>query len=163
MIQNQWSSSAAYDFPVRQKRTASPSAGMILLVEDEDFVREAAFQILQGAGYRVLKARNAVEALRMFQQYNQEIELLLTDVVIPGQNGGELAHDLKAMNQELKIIFISGYPENTVTKYIQEIGAWYLPKPFSLELLVRKVHQVMSELNFEEEEGPEVKRAFGIV
>ena len=108
MIQNQCSSPAVYDFLVEPERKALPSPGTILLVEDEDFVREAAFQILQAAGYRVLKARNAAEALRMFHQYGREIELLLTDIVIPGRNGGELAHDLKAMHQGLKIIFISG-------------------------------------------------------
>jgi DNA-binding NtrC family response regulator len=98
----------AYDFLVEPERKALPSPGTILLVEDEDFVREAAFQILQDAGYRVLKARNATEAMRMFHQYNRKIELLITDIVIPGRNGGELAHDLKAMHQGMKIIFMSG-------------------------------------------------------
>ena len=69
----------------------------VLLVEDENFVRDVTGEILQSAGYRVLKARNAADAMRTFRQYRDEVQLLLTDVVMPGQNGFNLAHDLKAM------------------------------------------------------------------
>jgi two-component system, cell cycle sensor histidine kinase and response regulator CckA len=69
----------------------------VLLVEDENFVRDVTGEILHSAGYRVLKARNADDAMRTFRQYRDEVQLLLTDVVMPGQNGFNLAHDLKAM------------------------------------------------------------------
>jgi two-component system, cell cycle sensor histidine kinase and response regulator CckA len=71
---------------------------------------------------------------------------LLTDVVLPGQNGRDLANDLRAVCPTLKILFISGYPENVVTRHgIQEDGMFYLSKPFSLQSLTRKVTQVLGQ------------------
>lgn len=120
--------------------------GTILLVEDEAFVREVTGDILESAGYRVLKARNAAEALRAFRQYQKIVRLLLTDVVLPGQNGRDLANDLRAICPNLRTIFISGYPENAVTQHgLPEDGMFYLPKPFSLESLTRKVRQVLEQ------------------
>jgi len=84
--------------------------GTILLVEDEAFLREVTCEILESAGYRVLKTRNATEAASAFYQYKTIVKLLLTDVVLPGQNGRDLANDLRSVCRELKVIFISGYP-----------------------------------------------------
>lgn len=85
-----------------------PGKGTILLVEDEAFLREVTCEILESAGYRVLKTRNATEAARAFLQYKTIVKLLLTDVVLPGQNGRDLANELRAVCPSLKIIFISG-------------------------------------------------------
>ncbi len=82
--------------------------GTILLVEDETFVREVTGDILEAAGYGVLKARNAAEAQCAFRQYQKIVRLLLTDVVLPGQNGRDLASELRAIYPNLKTIFISG-------------------------------------------------------
>jgi two-component system, cell cycle sensor histidine kinase and response regulator CckA len=118
----------------------------VLLVEDENFVRDVTGEILHSAGYRVLKARNADDAMRTFRQYRDEVQLLLTDVVMPGQNGFNLAHDLKAMSLGLRTIFISGYPENSVTrKGLKQTGVFYLPKPFSAESLLRQVKQALAK------------------
>jgi two-component system cell cycle sensor histidine kinase/response regulator CckA len=118
--------------------------GTILLVEDERFLRETTCEILESAGYRVLKTRNAAEAMTAFREYKAIVRLLLTDVVLPGQNGRDLANDLRSVCPDLRVIFISGYPENVVTRQgIQEDGMFYLPKPFSLQSLTRKVRQVL--------------------
>jgi DNA-binding NtrC family response regulator len=118
----------------------------VLLVENENFVRDVTGEILHSAGYRVLKARNAADAMRTFRQYRDEVQLLLTDVVMPGQNGFNLAHDLKAMSLGLRTIFISGYPENSVTrKGLKQTGVFYLPKPFSAESLLRQVKQALAK------------------
>jgi len=82
----------------------------ILVVEDEAFVREAACDILEGEGYQVLRARDAAEAHAAFHRQQGSVHLLLSDVVLPGQNGPELAKDLWAARPTLKAIFISGYP-----------------------------------------------------
>ena len=120
--------------------------GTILLVEDEAFLREVTCEILESAGYRVLKTRNAMEAAKAFRQYKTIVKLLLTDVVLPGQNGRDLANDLRAVCPSLKIIFISGYPENVVTRDgIREDGMFYLPKPYSLQTLTRKVRYVLEQ------------------
>jgi two-component system cell cycle sensor histidine kinase/response regulator CckA len=118
----------------------------ILLVEDENFVREVTAEVLLFAGYRVLKSRTAVEAWTVFRAHGENVQLLLTDVVLPGRNGRALAADLRTVQPNLKIIFISGYPENDVTKYgLDEPGMFYLPKPFSVESLVKKVRGVLEE------------------
>jgi len=120
--------------------------GTILLVEDETFLRDATCEILESAGYRVLKTRNAREAFSAFSQYRPIVRLLLTDVVLPGQNGRDLANEIRATCPHLRIIFISGYPENVVTRQgIHEEGMFYLPKPFSLQSLTRKVKQVLEQ------------------
>ena len=120
--------------------------GTILLVEDETFLLDVTCQILESAGYRVLKTRNAEEALSTFQQYKAVVRLLLTDVVLPGRNGRDLANQLRSISPNLQVIFISGYPENAVTRSgIQEDGLSYLPKPYSLQSLTCKVRQVLEQ------------------
>jgi two-component system, cell cycle sensor histidine kinase and response regulator CckA len=120
----------------------------ILVVEDEAFVREAACDILESEGYRVLRARNAAEAQAAFHRQQGSVQLLLSDVVLPGQNGPALAKDLRGAHPSLKAIFISGYPENTVTKYgLTASQMSYLPKPFSAESLLHKVRQVLESDN----------------
>lgn len=84
--------------------------GTILLVEDETLLREVTCEILESAGYRVLKTRNAAEAISTFGEYKAIVRLLLTDVVLPGQNGRDLANDLRAVCPKLSVLFISGYP-----------------------------------------------------
>jgi len=86
----------------------STARDTILVVEDEAFVREAASDILEREVYRVLRACNAAEAQEAFRR--QHVQLLLSDVVLPGQNGPALAKDLRATRPSLKAIFISGYP-----------------------------------------------------
>jgi len=81
---------------------------VILLVEDESLVRKVTCEVLQSAGYRVLKAKNSAEAARIFLQHGKEIDLLLTDVVMPGRSGRELARELRAICSDLKTIFTSG-------------------------------------------------------
>jgi two-component system cell cycle sensor histidine kinase/response regulator CckA len=93
---------------VRSVTDMGQARGTILLVEDEAFVREMTGEILESAGYRVLKARNAAEGLCAFRQYQKIVRLLLTDVVLPRQNGRDLANDLRAISPNLKTIFISG-------------------------------------------------------
>lgn len=129
-----------------------PVRGTILVVEDEAFVREAACDILEDEGYRVLRAANAAEAQEAFRRRGS-VQLLLSDVVLPGQSGLELAKSLRAVRPPLKVIFISGYPENTVTRSGLATGQMsYLPKPFSAESLLARVRQVLESQ--EEPVGP---------
>jgi len=120
-------------------------AQTILVVEDETFVREIIAEILESAGYRVLKARSAAEAKVALQGCAENLRLLLTDMILPGQNGRELANDLKELNAALRVICISGYSLNLTTqKRFIEDGIFYFPKPFSAESLLRKVRQVLA-------------------
>jgi CheY-like chemotaxis protein len=117
----------------------------ILLVEDEAFVREVACEILRSAGYRVLPAPNAAEAVLAFRRHPDDVHLLLTDVVLPDRNGCDLALELATVNGIAKTIFISGYPENSITrKGLQHPGWFYLPKPFSAVSLLQKIEDVLN-------------------
>jgi CheY-like chemotaxis protein len=119
--------------------------GSILLVEDENFVREVTAEILIAAGYSVLTARSAVEAVREFRQHKGEVELLVADVVLPGKNGRDMAKELMKEDPNLKTLFISGYPENAVG-HNQDFSrnTVYLSKPFSLGSLMQKIRDVIA-------------------
>jgi CheY-like chemotaxis protein len=128
------------------KTRPSSLAATILVVEDEEVVLEAAAEVLLSAGYRVLKARTPAEAVETFCKQTEELQLLLTDVVLPGQDGRRLASYLGELRPGFKTIFISGYPENVITRNASE-GIFYIAKPFSLDLLVQKVQQLLSGSN----------------
>jgi two-component system cell cycle sensor histidine kinase/response regulator CckA len=132
---------------VSSAQPSDPRVPTVLLVEDEAFVRNVAYEILRSAGYRVLSARNAADAVLAFRGHTGEVQLLITDVVLPDRNGRDLALELVAVSGSVKAIFISGYPENSVTrKGIQYAGWSYLPKPFSAGSLLRKIREVLDEL-----------------
>lgn len=116
----------------------------VLLVEDEAFVREVACEVLSRAGYRVLKAGNATEALQVFREHAGAVQLLLTDVVLPDRNGCDLALELSTLCGEVKSIFVSGYPENVITRRgLKQPGWFYLPKPFSVSSLMQKIGEAL--------------------
>lgn len=111
----------------------------ILLVEDEPAVRQLFAQALSRAGYRVLEARNGQEAIKVFDQHGDSIDLLLTDMRMPYMGGAELAHLLRARRLTLKLICISGYP-GTIGP---DLAADFLAKPFSRDELLKKVREVL--------------------
>lgn len=129
---------AAHLLPLHMVRSS-----VVLFVEDEDFLREMASGVIESAGHRVLQARDAAEAMVLFRRYRKTIDVLLTDVVLPGQSGRELAAEIRAVEPKLKVLFISGYVENAVTQQPREPGTHYLPKPFSADSLLEKISQVV--------------------
>jgi two-component system cell cycle sensor histidine kinase/response regulator CckA len=132
---------------VSSAQPSDPRVPTILLVEDEAFVRNVAYEVLCSAGYRVLSARNAADAVRAFRDHTGEVQLLIADVVLPDRNGCDLALELAAISGSVRAIFISGYPENSITRRgIQHAGWSYLPKPFSAGSLLRKIKEVLDEL-----------------
>jgi two-component system cell cycle sensor histidine kinase/response regulator CckA len=116
----------------------------ILLVEDEDGLRSLASDVLQMSGYTVITAPNAKEAFEIHSQQRDRIHLLLTDVVMPGASGRELAEQLKARDPQLKILYMSGYTDDTVVLHAAfEEGIHFLQKPFSPDKLTEKVREVL--------------------
>jgi CheY-like chemotaxis protein len=112
----------------------------VLLVEDEEMVRNLARRVLERQGYRVVVAASGAEALRLFSERGAEIDLLLTDVVMPQMNGRELHEILKRSRPDLKAVFMSGYTEDVIARHgVIEPGMHFLQKPFSVDLLIRKV------------------------
>ncbi|MFN8455295.1 MAG: ATP-binding protein [Anaerolineae bacterium] len=116
----------------------------VLLVEDEPKVRDLANRLLQRQGYRVLIATNGVEALQLAQDYTGEIDLLLTDVVMPQMNGKALADQLKLMRPHVKVLFASGYTDKTLIP-TEALGTdvAFIQKPFSVMELSQKVRNVL--------------------
>lgn len=116
----------------------------ILLVEDEEFVRNVTQEVLELSGYKVLVARDAQEAMTLADTHEGGIDLLLTDVVMPGMNGRQFAKRLRETEPTLKTIFMSGYTENLVLREdIERECSAFLQKPFTLELLSATVRDVL--------------------
>lgn len=116
----------------------------ILLVEDEEFVRNVTQEVLEMEGYKVLCVANGAEAIACLTEHPTAIDLLLTDVVLPGMNGRDLAARLASMQPHLKVMYMSGYTDNSVLRNsVAEASAPYLQKPFTLDALVAKVHETL--------------------
>jgi two-component system cell cycle sensor histidine kinase/response regulator CckA len=111
----------------------------ILLVEDEPAVRQLFAQALVRAGYRVFEAGNGQEAVKVFDQHGDTIDLLLTDLKMPYMGGTELVQHLRARRSTLKLICVSGYP----SRGDDDLTADFLSKPFSREDLLAKVREVL--------------------
>jgi signal transduction histidine kinase/CheY-like chemotaxis protein len=115
----------------------------VLIVEDEDAIRELATRFLERQGYSVLVAANAEEAFRLVTS-DATIDVLLTDVVMPGASGPELTNRLVALHPALKVIYMSGYTEAAIVQHgILNPGVAFLNKPFTSETLGRKIRQVL--------------------
>ena len=135
---------AAVDEPERQIGDALHGVETILVVEDEDAVRSMVREALEARGYRVLVARNGVEALDMASRHGDYIDLLVTDVVMPQMNGAELAQRLERERPGLRVLFVSGYTDDAVIRHgVLEARTHFLQKPFSLESLARKVREIL--------------------
>jgi len=118
----------------------------ILLAEDEESVRALAREVLQRQGYRVLEARNGVDALALATQHAGPIHLLLTDLVMPEMDGHALARRLTSDRRELKVLIMSGYTDDTnLQRGIFDVRAAFIPKPMRIETLLKKVRDVLED------------------
>jgi CheY-like chemotaxis protein len=116
----------------------------VLVAEDEDAVRGVARELLSLCGYTVLEARNGREGLVIAREHQGPIHLLLTDVVMPLMSGTELAQQLSALRPAIKILFMSGYTDDTVAlRRIAEGEIPLLEKPFTTEALARQVRTAL--------------------
>ncbi len=116
----------------------------ILLVENDDIVRGAALRILRDYGYQVLKAKDGMEALMICEQHQGLIDLMLTDVVMPGMSGKELSNRVESVCPEMKTLYMSGYAGNVVADCgVLAPETNFLDKPFSPESLAGKVREVL--------------------
>jgi two-component system cell cycle sensor histidine kinase/response regulator CckA len=117
----------------------------IMLVEDEDAVRTFSQRALGNKGYEVISAENGESALALYEKQDKKaIDLLITDVVMPGMDGPTLAQRIRQSNPHLKIIFMSGYTEDKLKDYMGP-RTYFLPKPFTLKQLAAKVKEVLEE------------------
>jgi two-component system cell cycle sensor histidine kinase/response regulator CckA len=116
----------------------------ILLVEDNDAVRRLACDVLAERGYTVLEAASPRDALDLFRTLDEPVDLLVTDVVMPGMNGRQLADELRQHRPDLRVLYTSGYTDDTViARGVLEQGMAFLQKPFGAEQLERKTRDVL--------------------
>jgi two-component system, cell cycle sensor histidine kinase and response regulator CckA len=120
----------------------------LLVVEDEDSLRECVVDFLLGLGYQVLEASSGQQALAVMAEVGANIDLLLTDVVMPQISGRELAGMIESMNPGVKTIYMSGYTDDEVVRHgVREAGVMLLQKPFSMPTLARKIREAMDRGN----------------
>ena len=116
----------------------------ILLVEDERIVRELAIKILKRLGYKVLHATDGAHAINVAKEYKDPIHLLMTDVVMPGMNGRQLAEQLIASHPEMKILYTSGYTDDAIGHHgVIEGDLNFIAKPYSLHDLAIRIRQML--------------------
>jgi PAS domain S-box-containing protein len=117
---------------------------LILLVEDEDSVRRLITGILKSGGYTVLEAMNAGDALVICEKHKEAIDLMITDVIMPNMSGAELAARLADTRPDMKVLFMSGYPDEAVVNHgiIDHVNA-FIQKPFTPEVFLQKVRTIL--------------------
>jgi len=138
---------------IQPLRKSDPSAARtaqgtetILLAEDEEGVRQLAALVLKSSGYEVLEARNGSDALDIVRQHPRPIHLLLTDVVMPRLNGQQLAEQSAKIRPEMRVIFITGYTDDSLVRHeLTKAGVTLVQKPFSPTELVRKIREVLDQ------------------
>lgn len=119
-------------------------AATILLVEDEECVRNVTREVLESDGYRVLEAEDAIDGIRLCELHRGSVDLVLTDVVMPGMNGREMAKRLVDRHPQVKVVFMSGYTDNPVLRNaFADYNTVYLQKPFTVQVLRSKVREVL--------------------
>jgi len=130
---------------VRPPRKAQAGTGLVLMVEDDDQVRAIASAALKSRGYDVVSAENGEEALKIAAKISGPLDMLVTDVIMPKMGGPELVAKLVPGRPELRVLFISGYTENSlIPASTVPAGVQHLPKPFTPNMLAQKVNEMMS-------------------
>ena len=121
----------------------------VLVVEDEEIVRELVCEVLEDQGYNVLCAEDGIEAMSVASHFDGKIHLLVTDVIMPHMNGHELAGKLSALRPEMKVLYVSGYSDNDIGDHgLLDPRFELLQKPFTPQTLARKIRDVIREDKF---------------
>jgi DNA-binding NtrC family response regulator len=115
----------------------------ILLVEDEPFVREATCSILESAGFEVLSAKDARDAMKIYEQSHRQVSLVMTDMVLPGRSGEQLGHDIHEHSPEVMVLITSGYGNPEYETEAPESHTYFLAKPYSRRTLVDKIEKIL--------------------
>ena len=124
-----------------------PHRRTILLVEDESFVREATCSILQHAGFDVLPAENAQEAMKVYEKCQREIDLVMTDMVLPGRSGQQLGDDLRKHAPGVLVLVTSGYGNAEYETEAPDQRAYFLAKPDSRRSLLDKIEKILATVS----------------
>ena len=139
---------------LRPRMPQPNGVGTVLVTDDEEMLRQTIHRILTRAGYKVLLAGGGQEALALVRDHPGTIELLLTDLAMPGMGGGELAQQATALRPQMRVLFMSGYPDGELADRGIDISAHgYLQKPLGIETLSRKVREMLGQADPAESAG----------
>jgi signal transduction histidine kinase len=141
----------------RPRESLSSRNATVLLVEDETPLRKLLLQVLRGVGHSVLEAANGEEALALSSRHSRPIDLLLTDVVMPGMSGPEMVAKLRIGRPRMTVLYMSGYDHELIDKKSLETTASFLQKPFSPRALLSRVDALLGFAGHEDEDA----RRFG--
>jgi len=142
--------------PVAPEQMPARGTETVLLVEDEDMVRRMTREVLEGAGYRVLEASSGFEALRVSAGHGGRLDLLLTDVVMPGMSGRELAERLAPVRPGMKVLYMSGHTDDAIFHHgVTQAGTGFLQKPFTPDALERRVRDLLGHADAVEMPRPQ--------
>jgi two-component system cell cycle sensor histidine kinase/response regulator CckA len=138
--------SHVYKPEISRKEIRAPGGTeTVLLVEDEEAVRSMVSKVLQNKGYKVLEASHGNEALEVCGKFEGPIHLMVTDVIMPQMSGRELAERLALMRPAMRVLYMSGYPDNTIVQHgVLEPGTAFLQKPFTINALELKVREILN-------------------
>ena len=120
-----------------------PRRRTILVVEDEPFVRDATCGVLESAGFEVLPAGDAQDAMKVYEKYKRRIDLVMTDMVLPGRSGEQLGQDLRQQSPEVVVLVTSGYSNPEYEKEAPGSRTYFLAKPYSKRILVEKIEKIL--------------------
>ncbi len=130
---------------VRADASTTRGRGTVLIVEDHEAVRQLTADILRGHGYTVLTADHGADAIALVEARGGDIDLLITDVIMPRMSGREVAEALTALVPDLAVLFMSGYTQTAIVhKGVLETGLQFLPKPFTPDQLIQRVGDVLA-------------------
>jgi two-component system cell cycle sensor histidine kinase/response regulator CckA len=121
-----------------------PQRRIILLVEDEPFVREATCSILEQAGFEVLLASDTRDGMKLFEGCKRRIDLVMTDMVLPGGTGQQLGQDLRGRSPDVLILVTSGYGNSEYEVEVPESRTYFLGKPYSRRTLIDKIEKILA-------------------
>ena len=124
-----------------------PRRRTILLVEDEPFVREATSCLLESAGFEVLPAEDAQDAMKVYEGRERAIDLVMTDMVLPGQSGEQLGQELRRHSPEVVVLVTSGYSNLEYETEKPGSRTYFLAKPYSKRTLVGKIEKILSAVS----------------
>ncbi|MDD3627865.1 MAG: ATP-binding protein [bacterium] len=118
---------------------------IILVVEDQENIRDIACSVLEHAGFKVICASNGKDALNLCKKGEKSINLLYTDVIMPEMNGKQLAEEVQKIYPDIKVLYTSGYTDNSIVHYgVLDEGINFIQKPFNMELLIKKINEVLN-------------------
>jgi DNA-binding NtrC family response regulator len=125
--------------------TSGEASGMVLVVDDEEIIRDAARRMIEHAGFDVVTAADGDQALRVYLQHHSEIVCVILDLTMPKKSGEETLRELRKINPNIRVILTSGFSEDSATERFADLGlAGFVQKPYQLDAMVHAIRRALA-------------------